>query len=187
MRRISHLILYIGLALGANGAVAEMSDLEALREGDMKKLAFHASPEDAPGIEFETEDGSTRTLADYEGRHVVLNFWATWCAPCREEMPTLSALQETLGSDDFAVVTIATGRNPPPAMKKFFDDIGVDNLPLHRDPKSALARDMGVFGLPITVLLDPQSREIARLQGDADWNSDSAQAIISAWIGDGPS
>jgi len=102
-------------------------------------------------------------------------------------MPTLSALQAALGGDDFAVVTIATGRNPPPAMKKFFDDIGVDNLPLHRDPKSALARSMGVFGLPITVLLDPQGREIARLQGDADWNSDSARAIIAAWIRDGQS
>jgi hypothetical protein len=102
-------------------------------------------------------------------------------------MPTLSGLQEALGAEDFAVVTIATGRNPPPAMKKFFDDIGVENLPLHRDPKSALARAMGVFGLPITVLLDPQGREIARLQGDADWNSDSARAIISAWTRAGQS
>lgn len=184
MKRLSHLILYIGLAFGANGAVAEMSDLEALRDGDMRKLSFHSAPEAAPDVAYETVDGDTATLADYEGRHVVLNFWATWCAPCRHEMPTLSGLQEALGSDDFAVVTIATGRNPPPAMKKFFDDIGVENLPLHRDPKSALARSMGVLGLPITVLLDPEGREIARLQGDADWNSDSARAIIAAWIGD---
>jgi len=187
MKPVRHLLLYIALGLGANGAAAEMSDLEALRDGDMKKLSFHATPEAAPDVAFETVDGSAATLADYAGQHVVLNFWATWCAPCRHEMPTLSGLQEALGAEDFAVVTIATGRNPPPAMKKFFDDIGVENLPLHRDPKSALARAMGVFGLPITVLLDPQGREIARLQGDADWNSDSARAIISAWTRAGES
>ena len=187
MKHVRTLILYIALGLGANGAVADTAALESLRDGDMKKLSFSATPEAAPDVAFETVDGRTATLAEYEGRHVVLNFWATWCAPCRHEMPTLSALQAALGGDDFAVVTIATGRNPPPAMKKFFDDIGVDNLPLHRDPKSALARSMGVFGLPITVLLDPQGREIARLQGDADWNSDSARAIIAAWIRDGQS
>ncbi len=185
MKRISWLILYIALGLGANGAAADTGALEALRDGDMKKLSFHSAPEPAPDVAFERADGSTATLADYAGQHVVLNFWATWCAPCRHEMPTLSALQEALGGEDFAVVTIATGRNPPPAMKTFFDDIGVENLPLHRDPKSALARAMGVFGLPITVLLDPQGREIARLQGDADWNSDSARAILAAWVRDG--
>ena len=159
--------------------------LEALREGDMKKLMFHSAPAPAPQVEFEREDGSAATLADYRGKHVVLNFWATWCAPCREEMPMLSNLQAEMGGDDFAVVTIATGRNPPPAMKTFFDEIGVDNLPLHRDPKSALARQMGVFGLPITVILDPQGNEIARLQGDAHWDSDSAKAIVAALIDGG--
>lgn len=182
MKRISALILYIALGLGANGALADMAALEALRDGDMKKLTFHGTPEAAPDTAFERADGSTMTLADYEGQHLVVNFWATWCAPCRHEMPTLSALQEAFGSEGFAVVTIATGRNPPPAMKAFFDEIGVENLPLHRDPKSALARAMGVFGLPITVLLDPNGQEVARLQGDADWNSDSARAIITAWI-----
>lgn len=182
MKHIPALILYIALGLGANGAAADMSDLEALRDGDMRKLSFHSSPDPAPDVAFEDAGGGEMTLGAYEGRHLVVNFWATWCAPCRHEMPTLSALQDALGSEDFAVVTIATGRNAAPAMKKFFDDIGVENLPLHRDPKSALARAMGVFGLPITVLIDPQGREVARLQGDADWNSDSAREIIAAWI-----
>jgi len=97
----------------------------------------------------------------------------------------LSKLQAQMRGEDFAVVTIATGRNPPPAMTAFFDEIGVDNLPLHRDPKSALARQMGVFGLPITVILDPQGNEIARLQGDAHWDSESAKAIIGALVDGG--
>ncbi|MGR3462999.1 MAG: TlpA family protein disulfide reductase [Roseovarius sp.] len=182
MKRLLGIVLYMGLALGANAAMADTAALEALREGDMKKLIFHSAPKPAPQVEFEREDGSTATLADYRGKYVVVNFWATWCAPCRVEMPMLSNLQAEMGGEDFEVVTIATGRNPPPAMKAFFDEIGVDNLPLHRDPKSALARQMGVFGLPLTVILGPEGREIARLQGDATWDSESAKAIIAALI-----
>ena len=98
-------------------------------------------------------------------------------------MPALAELQKTLGGDRFEVVTIATGRNPPPAMKEFFSEIGVDNLPLHRDPGSKLAREMGVLGLPITVILNPEGQEVARLQGDAAWDSEPAKAVISALLG----
>ena len=94
----------------------------------------------------------------------------------------LSDLQAQLGSDEFEVITIATGRNPPQAMKAFFDEIGVDNLPLHRDPRSAMAREMGVLGLPITMILDRDGTELARLVGDARWNSDSAVAILKTLI-----
>ncbi|RKT32109.1 thiol-disulfide isomerase/thioredoxin [Roseovarius halotolerans] len=185
MNFIRFVILYMALALGANAAIADTSALEALREGDMKKLTFHSSPQAVSQTPFEHADGGTGTLADFQGKHVVLNFWATWCAPCRKEMPMLSELQTELGGDSFEVVTLATGRNALPAMKKFFDEIGVDNLPLHRDPKSAIAREMGVFGLPITVILDPDGQEIARLQGDAHWNSDSAKAILTTLISGG--
>jgi thiol-disulfide isomerase/thioredoxin len=182
MKIIRCCFLYMALALGANGATADMSRIADLRDGDMKKLNFHAEPQPVSQIPFTRQDGTTGTLADYQGKHIVLNFWATWCAPCRKEMPMLSELQSELGSDAFEVVTLATGRNAPPAMKKFFDEIGVDNLPLHRDPQSAIAREMGVFGLPITVILTPDGQEIARLQGDAHWNSDSAKAILRALI-----
>lgn len=94
----------------------------------------------------------------------------------------LAALQDEFGGDKFEVVTLATGRNSPVGIQKFFDEIGVTNLPRHQDPKQAIARDMGVLGLPITVLIDPDGNEIARLQGDADWNSESAKAIIGALI-----
>ena len=182
MKYLSAIVLYTGLALGANAALADTAALEALREGDMKKLVFHSEPKTVPQTPFETASGGTGTMSDYEGKVVVLNFWATWCAPCRKEMPMLSELQTELGGEDFEVVTIATGRNPPPAMKAFFEEIGVENLPLHRDPKSKIAREMGVFGLPITVVLDREGQEIARMQGDAHWNSDSAKSILRALI-----
>ena len=174
-------VLYLGLAVFANGAAAE--GIADLRDGDMRKLNL-SEPVALPEVPFEAEDGTEMTLAAYEGRIVVLNFWATWCAPCRHEMPTLSALQAGMGGEDLAVVTIATGRNPAPAMRDFFAEIGVDNLPLHRDPQQALARNLGVLGLPVTLILDREGREIGRLQGDADWNSESAQAILAALIAD---
>jgi thiol-disulfide isomerase/thioredoxin len=172
--------LYTGLAMLANPAMADMSTYEALREGDMRKLTFHSEPEAVSDAVFTAEDGTEMSLADLEGQISVVNFWATWCAPCRAEMPGLSNLQAELGGDDFQVVTIATGRNPRPAMERFFDEIAVDNLPLHADPKQKLARSMGVLGLPITVILDRDGMEIARLQGDAHWDSDSAKAIVAA-------
>jgi thiol-disulfide isomerase/thioredoxin len=148
----------------------------------MKKLNFHSAPQPVSDTPFVTWEGGEARLSDYAGKHIVLNFWATWCAPCRKEMPQLSALQTELGGDAFEVVTIATGRNPPQAMQRFFEEIGVDNLPLHMDPKQALAREMAVMGLPITVILNPEGQEIARMRGDADWSSDSAKAIVSALI-----
>ncbi|WP_296766211.1 TlpA disulfide reductase family protein [Sediminimonas sp.] len=191
-------LVYTAIGLGAIAAVAfvllrdpgaqpggaDRATLETLKAGDMKKLVIHDTPRDVSKAAYTTDDGGEGHLADHAGRHVVLNFWATWCGPCREEMPTLSALQAAMGGDTLEVVTIATGRNPPPAMRAFFDEIGVDNLPLHRDPQQKIARDMDVLGLPITVILSPSGREVARLKGEADWNSDSARAILSAMIGE---
>ena len=186
MKYIRLLVLYMAVALGANAAFADTASLEAMRKGDMKKLMFHSAPKPVSAAPFVTADGGTGHLSDYQGKVVVLNFWATWCAPCRKEMPMLSDLQAELGGPDFSVVTIATGRNPLPAIKAFFSETGVKNLPLHRDPKQQMAREMGVFGLPITVILNRQGREIARLQGDAHWNSGSAKAIVKALINADP-
>ncbi len=174
-------ILYMGLAFSANVALADTSKLEAMREGTMKKLLF-SDPAPVSDVSFTHADGGTFTLTGFEGKHVLVNFWATWCAPCRKEMPMLSELQTEFGGDAFEVVTIATGRNDLNGIKRFFAEIEVDNLPLYLDPKQALARDMAVLGLPITLILDPEGREIARMRGDAEWNSDSAKAIISALI-----
>lgn len=184
MKNLLAAILYTGLAFGANTAVADTSALAALRAGDMKKLILHESPRAAGTAAFQLADGAGEaTLADYKGKYVLLNFWATWCAPCRKEMPMLSELQKQFGGDRFEVLTIATGRNSPQGIKKFFEETGIDDLPRHQDPKQALAREMAVMGLPITVILDPEGREIARLIGDADWASDSAKSIIAALLG----
>ncbi|GAB4293892.1 MAG: TlpA disulfide reductase family protein [Roseovarius sp.] len=181
------LVVQPGRGGAGSAAVAGGTDaaaLAAMLEDDMKKLVFHDAPKPVSAAEFEAGDGGTGRLADYRGRIALVNFWATWCAPCRKEMPMLADLQRRLGGADFAVVTIATGRNPPQAMKDFFAEIGVDNLPMHRDPGQKVAREMGIVALPTTVLLDREGREIARMMGDASWNSPSALAMLRRLIAD---
>lgn len=185
MRLFRHLTLYMALAIGANTAVAaDPAALEALREDSLRRLVVHDAPRDVSDQQFTLADGAgTATLQDYKGKVVLVNFWATWCAPCRKEMPQIAELQAEFGGDDFEVLTIATGPNSPAGIRKFFDENGIENLPRHQDAKQSLARDMAVIGLPITVLLDRDGKEVARLLGDAEWNSDSAKAIVQAMIG----
>lgn len=177
MRNLLSALLYTALTVAANAA-----DLDGLKDGDMKKLVVHAEPQEVSTSVFTTPDGAEKSLADWQGQWVVLNFWATWCAPCREEMPSLDALNAEFGGESFAVVPVATGRNALPAIRKLFDETGVQTLPVLLDPKQKLAREMAVLGLPITVILNPEGQEIARLRGDADWHSDSARAIVQALL-----
>ena len=173
--------LYFATQGGESPQMPEMdfAQVEPLRTGDMLKLQFGVDR--GSDVVFKHEDGTDLTLAAFEGQHIVLNFWATWCAPCRKEMPHLSQLQDQFG-DGLEVVTVATGINQRPAMENFFAEIGVDNLPLHTDNNSALARDFGVVGLPVTLILDPDGFEIARLIGDADWTSESAVGILNTLV-----
>lgn len=177
MRNLWLAPLYAGLALSANAAFA---DLAALREGTLEKLQIHEEVVAGSDAIFFDVDGGEHDLSEYVGKVVVLNFWATWCGPCRKEMPSLDALETEIGGDDFAVVTIATGRNKMPAIEKFFADENITKLPILLDPKSALAKDMDVVGLPATILLDREGREVARLMGDAEWDSASSKAILNA-------
>ncbi len=183
MKKLCAALLYLGLIAGANTAMADLSAIEAMREGDMRKLVFVEEPQPVSDAPFNLADGAGEgRLSDYRGKWVLLNFWATWCAPCRKEMPMLAELQTEFGGDQFEVVTLATGRNSPQGIVKFFKDIGVTNLPRHQDPKQNVAKEMGIFGLPITVIIDPDGNEVARLRGDADWASDNAKAILAALI-----
>lgn len=171
------LVLYTAMILGANAAFAGEIDWQAAHDGGLAKLQ-RTGPTPVPATAFTDPEGGSHSLADWQGKVVLLNFWATWCAPCREEMPSLDALQAELGGEDFAVLAIAAGHNPPPAVKKFLAEENIANLPVHLDPRQQLAREMGVMGMPVTVLIDRDGNEIGRLMGGADWSSDTAKALI---------
>lgn len=176
-------LLYTALVFGANTAFAQSPtptpDWQAAKEAGLEKLVVADDPAPISETEFTDVDGGTHTLADYRGKVVLVNFWATWCAPCREEMPALDRLQAELGGDDFQVVTIATGRNAPARIQSFFDEVGVENLPILLDPRQMVARDMGVVGLPVSVLIDREGTEVARYLGDAEWDSQAAKTLIT--------
>ena len=156
-------------------------DWQAARDAGLPKL-IESKAAPVPEIEFTDLDGGTHRLADWQGKVVLLNFWATWCAPCREEMPSLDALQKEKGGEAFEVLTVASGRNTEAAITRFFAEAGVSALPTLTDPQMALARSMGVLAMPVTVLIDAEGREVARMTGDADWSSPAALALIDAML-----
>ena len=185
MRLTGLTVLYTALAIGANASFVsaqDFSSLADLKTGDMKKLVLHSDAKPVAQTVFFDESGTKLTLSDFHGKTTVLNLWATWCAPCRYEMPSLSKLQAALGSDDFQVVTIATMRNSSKVIDAFFDEINVENLPKHQDPKGTLARSLFVAGLPATLLIDEDGNEIGRLVGDANWSSTDALGIVGKFI-----
>ena len=144
--------------------------------GEMARLQVETRP--VAEVAFTAADGAPLTLAAFAGKTVLVNFWAPWCAPCREEMPQLSDLQAEMGGAAFEVVTIAVGRNRHDTMDRFLRDVGAENLPLNTDPASRLSGAMGVLGLPVTVLINADGQEIARVQGAADWASPEALALL---------
>ena len=148
----------------------------------MRKLVVHDAPVAVPDVAFTDLEGTEHRLADSNGRLRLVNFWATWCAPCREEMPALDALARERGGADFEVIAIATGRNSLDAIARFKEEHDITALPTRLDPKGALAAAMNVPGLPVTVLLDRDGAEIARMLGGADWNGPEARALIDALI-----
>ncbi|MEL7471359.1 MAG: TlpA disulfide reductase family protein [Pseudomonadota bacterium] len=181
-------LLYGVIALGANSVAAEglSSDQRAalmeMRKGDMQKLVFHKEARPAISEVFRDQYGNEVTLQDYEGKVVVLNFWATWCPPCRAEMPSIDRLSADMAGPDVEVLALSTDRFDVERVVAFFDEIEVETLRVLQDRRGKVARKAGVLGLPVTVILDREGREIARLQGEAEWDSPEVKAILTRII-----
>lgn len=154
-----------------------------LSRGEMAAFVFRKTPEALPEISFTDGEGTARTLKDWQGKVVLLNLWATWCAPCRKEMPSLDRLQKELGSDKFEVVALSVDRAGIAGSKKFLDEINVSALKLYVDPTARATSNLKAVGLPATLLIDAQGREIGRLTGPAEWDSEDAKKLIQAVLG----
>ena len=135
-----------------------------------KNFLMHEASKMVPAISFEDQQGQARSLADFRGKVVLLNIWATWCAPCRREMPALDRLQAALGGADFAVVALSIDRAGIAAVRKFYTEVGVRSLAIYIDSSGTAARQLGVVGLPATLLIDREGRELGRLMGPAEWD-----------------
>jgi thiol-disulfide isomerase/thioredoxin len=146
----------------------------------MAAFVHKKAPEPLPEITFNDAAGKTLTLADFKGKVVLLNLWATWCAPCREEMPALDRLQKALGGDTFEVVALSLDRKGAEASQKFLTETKADNLRLYIDSSAKQGTVLKIVGMPTTILIDKEGREIGRLAGPAEWDSDDAKALIMA-------
>ncbi|MGF1501098.1 MAG: TlpA disulfide reductase family protein [Paracoccaceae bacterium] len=163
----------------AGGLDAETrATLEALRAGGLTKLVVHEEAKPPLAATFLDADGATRSLADFRGKAVLVNFWATWCGPCRIEMPSINRLAGTLGTDAFAVVAISLDRMEPARPQAFLDQIEATHLPFYQDRTNEIAKEAGLIGLPVSLLLDRSGNEVARLTGHAEWDEGPGEAIL---------
>lgn len=154
--------------------------LNPLSVGDMQTFVFKKTPEPIPEFKFEDGNGAVKTLADWKGKVVLLNLWATWCAPCRKEMPDLDRLQKELGGPDFEVVALSLDREGAPVARKFLESTKVETLKLYIESTSKSIGVLRAAGLPTTILIDREGREIGRLFGPAEWNSADAKRLIQS-------
>ncbi len=137
-----------------------------------------AEPKPLPELRFLDMAGNETGLEAFRGEVVVLNLWATWCAPCREEMPSLNRLQAIFEGEPVRVVALSVDRAGPERVKEFIDGVGADRLAVYRDPTVKAARALKVPGLPATLLVDRQGREVGRVLGTADWSAEGAVAAV---------
>jgi thiol-disulfide isomerase/thioredoxin len=138
----------------------------------------------APDITFLSADGAAHHLSDFIGHGMVVNLWATWCAPCVEEMPSLSKLSKALAPQDIAVLPLSSDRGGAQAVQAFFQEHAITGLPVLLDPRSAAAHALGARGIPTSVLVDHKGREVARLEGSADWSTPAAVQLVRKLVSD---
>jgi thiol-disulfide isomerase/thioredoxin len=167
-------------------AVALSKKIAPLAQGEVAALTMATSPLKIPDLAFVDGDGQPKKLSDWAGKTVLVNLWATWCVPCRKEMPALSALQAKLGSPNFQVVAVNIDTRDPAKPKAFLTDGNLTNLGYFTDASAKVFQDLKsvgrALGMPTSVLVDGKGCEIATIAGPAEWNSDDAVKLIKAAV-----
>lgn len=145
-------------------------------------LSVFDQPRPMSEIRFQDDQGHDLTLADFRGRVVLLNIWATWCVPCRKEMPTLDRLQARLGGKHFLVMALSIDRKGVEAVRAFYQEVGVKNLTIYLDPSGKGSHALAIPGVPTTLLIDGEGREVARKMGEAEWDSAEIVSLIERMV-----
>ena len=207
MRRIPYAIVavLIGAVIGSAGlygigglkrnaagdsacrpAIDLAQKLAPLAHGEIAALTMATAPLRLPDLTFEDADGKPRKLSDWRGRIVLVNLWATWCVPCRKEMPALESLQTRLGGPDFEVVAVNIDTRDPEKPRNFLKEANLTRLSYFTDQKAKVFQDLKAIGralgMPTSVLVDGEGCEIATLAGPAEWSSDDAIRLIRAAV-----
>ena len=168
-------------------AVEMARKLAPFARGEVAAVNIAKSPLRVPALSFQDASGKPLTLEHWRGRTVLLNLWATWCVPCRKEMPSLDALESRLGGPNFEVVTVNIDTRDPDKPKAWLKEVGVEKLAYYADPSAKTFQDLkGIgraFGMPTTLLVDPNGCEIGTIAGPAEWASDDAVKLIQAALG----
>lgn len=186
--------VYVIGHFGRNAAMACSAGTETARRiapfvhGEVAAISTSNEPRRIPELVFKDATGAQKTLADWRGRAVLFNLWATWCVPCRKEMPALDALQVRLGGPRFDVVAVNVDTRDPDKPKAWLKDVGINRLAYYADPSAKVFQDLKMadraFGMPTTLLIDANGCEVGTLAGPAEWASDDAIKLIGALIGD---
>lgn len=176
-----------GVAAEADRCPAKQDFAQAVSAaavGEVAAMLPASPPQSLRGLAFKAPDGTSTTLADFAGKTVLMNLWATWCAPCRAEMPALDALQKKRGGEDFEVVAVNVDTGDDTKPKRFLADTGVEALAYYRDNTLALFNDLKrrslALGLPVTLLIDGDGCLLSHMNGPAEWDSTDALRLIDA-------
>jgi thiol-disulfide isomerase/thioredoxin len=172
---------------GGSGAPPQSTTNEVkhgnpLLTGAMTTFVLREPPTPLPDVHFLNGKGEEVSLGSFAGKVVLLNLWATWCAPCREEMPALAKLERELGSDKFQVVALAVDKAGLDGARKFFAANKIDGLAVYADPTARIGTKLGVIGMPTTILINREGRQIGRLIGPAAWDSPEAKRLIQSFL-----
>ena len=161
--------------------------LKPLARGEVAALGIASDPKRLPALSFADAEGKPRTLGDFQGKTVLFNLWATWCVPCRKEMPALDALQGKLGGDKFEVVAVNIDTRNLDKPKTWLKETGVARLAYYADPEAKVFQDLKrvgkAVGMPTTLLVDPEGCELALINGPAEWASEDALKLVRAALG----
>ena len=171
-------------AQSCTAALASAQSAKPFAKGEVAAFLPASQPLDLNNLTFLGEDGAPVTMAGFKDKTVLLNLWATWCAPCRKEMPALDELQADMGGEDFEVVAVNLDRGGPDKPKAFLEEIGVGNLSFYQDSTNKLLQDLRkvarATGLPTTILIGPEGCEIGTMYGPAEWASGEAKDLIKS-------
>ena len=172
---------FVGVAVFSGTNTGSSGLLDSYARGEMRAFVTVEDPPAQPNLAYADGEGNEVRLSDYRGQVILVNYWATWCAPCVEEMPALDSLQAELGGADFQVVTVTLDRDIA-AARDFFERMELSNLPLIHDTTFSSPSQVRAIGLPMSILYDRQGREMGRVPAPAEWDSEDALALIRAAV-----